>query len=88
MITRDLVHYVGHSPVFKILLQTENRVSIMASPPTLNNAVKSADMLSTPADFPIFSVLTEHCFHLFSYDRMVFVSSQVLCLITISLIVV
>ena len=48
MITRDLVHSVGHSPVFKILLQTEVRTS----PPALTN---SADMLSTPADFTIFN---------------------------------
>ena len=46
---------VGHSPVFKILLQIAVRMSIMASPPALTN---SAVMLSTPADFPIFSALT------------------------------
>ena len=46
---------VGHSPVFQILLQTEVRMSIMASPPSWTN---SAGMLSTPADFTIFSALT------------------------------
>ena len=49
------VHSHGHSPVFKILFQTEVRTSSMASPPDLTN---SAGMLSTPADFPIFSALT------------------------------
>ena len=48
---------VGHSPVFQILLQTEVRMSIMASPPAWTN---SAGMLSMPADHdvPIFSTLT------------------------------
>ena len=46
---------VGHSPVFQILLQIAVRMSIMAFPPAWTN---SAGMLSTPADFPIFSVLT------------------------------
>ena len=46
---------VGHSPVFQILLQIELRMSIMASLPDLTN---SAGVLSTPADFPIFSSLT------------------------------
>ena len=55
LITRDLVHVVGHSPVFQILLQIEVRMSIMASPPAWTNSV---GMLSTPADFPIFSALT------------------------------
>ena len=45
---------VGHSPVFQILLQTEVRMSIMASPAWTN----SAGMLSMSADFPIFSALT------------------------------
>ena len=45
---------VGHSPVFQILLQIAVRISIMASPAWTN----SAGMLSTPADFPIFSALT------------------------------
>ena len=45
---------VGHSPVFQILLQIVVRLSIMASPPAWTN---SAGMLSTPADFPIFSAL-------------------------------
>ena len=40
----------GHSPVFQILLQAEVRMSTMAA--------NSAGMLSMPADFPIFSVLT------------------------------
>ena len=46
---------VGHSPVFQILLQIMVRMSIMASPPAWTN---SAGMLSTLADFPIFSALT------------------------------
>ena len=50
----DLVHSVGKSSVFKILLQTDVRTSIMASPPALTN---SAGMLSTPDDFPIFNTL-------------------------------
>ena len=50
-----LSHVVGHSPVFQILLQIVVRMSIMASPPAWTN---SAGMLSTPADFPIFSALT------------------------------
>ena len=45
---------VGHSPVFQILLQIEVRMSTMASPPAWTY---SAGMLSTPADFPIFSAL-------------------------------
>ena len=56
MTTRDLVHSVGHSPVFKILLQTEVRTSsIVASPPSLTN---SARMILTSADFAIFSAFT------------------------------
>ena len=55
VITRDLVNSVGHSPAFKILLQTEGRTSIMASPPVLTN---SAGMLSTTAGFPMLSDLT------------------------------
>ena len=51
MITRDSVHVVGHSPGLQILLQTEVR---MASPALTN----SDGMLSTAADFPIFSALT------------------------------
>ena len=46
---------VSHSPVFQILLQIEVRMSIMASSPAWTN---SAGMLSTLADFPIFSALT------------------------------
>ena len=46
---------ISHSPVLQILLQIEVRMSIMTSPPALTN---SAGMLSTPADFPIFSALT------------------------------
>ena len=46
---------IGHSPVFQILLQIVVRMSIMASPSAWTN---SAGMLSTPADFPIFSALT------------------------------
>ena len=39
-----------------LLLQIEVRISVMASPPAWTN---SADMLSMPADFPIFSALTD-----------------------------
>ena len=46
---------VGHSPDFQILLQTAVRMSIMASPPAWTN---SSGMLSTPADFPVFSTFT------------------------------
>ena len=46
---------VDHSPVFQIVLQIAVRMTIMASPPTWTY---SADMLSTPAGFPIFSGLT------------------------------
>ena len=46
---------VGHSPVFQILLQIMVWISVMASPPAWTNF---AGMLSTPADFPIFSALT------------------------------
>ena len=46
---------VGHSPVFQILLQIVVRMSIIASLPAWTN---SAGMLSTPADFLIFSALT------------------------------
>ena len=45
---------VGHSPVFQISLQIEVRMSIMASLPAWTD---SAGMLSTLADFPIFSAL-------------------------------
>ena len=41
--------------VFQILLQIAVKMSIMASPPACTN---SAGMLSTPADFPVFSALT------------------------------
>ena len=53
IITIDLLQSVGHSPVFKILLKTVVKMSIMASPPALTN---SAGMLSTSTDFPIFSI--------------------------------
>ena len=46
---------VGHSPVFQILLQIAVRMSIMTSPPAWTN---SAGMVSTPADFSIFSAVT------------------------------
>ena len=45
---------VSHSPVFQILLHIVVRMSVMAPPAWTN----SAGMLSTPADFPIFSALT------------------------------
>ena len=42
-------------PVFKILLQIDVRMSVMASRPAGTN---SAGMLSTPADLPLFSAST------------------------------
>ena len=35
VITTDLVHLVGHSPCFKILLQKEVKMSVVASQPIL-----------------------------------------------------
>ena len=55
VITRDLVHSVDNSPVFKILLHTEVRTSIIAFSSDLTNC---AGMLSTPDDFPTSNVLT------------------------------
>ena len=46
---------VDHSPVFHILLQIEISISILAYPPSWTN---SANMLSAPTNFPIFSALT------------------------------
>ena len=48
----DWVHVIGHSPVFQILLQIEVSMSYSGSPPVWTNF---AGMLSTTADFPIFS---------------------------------
>ena len=53
--TKDWVHGVGHSPVCQILLQTVVRAVITSSPPAWTS---SAVMLSTPADFPLFSDCT------------------------------
>ena len=39
MLTRDVVHLVCHSRVFKILLQTNTCTSFMTSPPALTNYV-------------------------------------------------
>ena len=64
---------VGHSPVFQILLQIAVRMSIMASPPAWTN---SAGMLSTPADFPIFSALTAAST---SFRRIGWCSSSGIC---------
>ena len=50
---------VGHSPVFQISLQIAIRMSIMTSPPAWTNSVC---MLSTPAEFSIFSALTAASF--------------------------
>ena len=47
---------VGHSLFFQTLLQIEVTMSIMTSPPVWTN---SAGMLSTSADFPILSALTD-----------------------------
>ena len=52
--TKDWVYGVGHSPVCQILLQIVVRVVITSSPPAWTS---SAGMLSTPADFPFFSVI-------------------------------
>ena len=64
---------VGHSPVFQILSQIVVRMSIMASTPAWTN---SAGMLSTPADFPIFSALTAAST---SSRRLVWCSSSGIC---------
>ena len=55
VMTKDWVHSVGHSPVYKILLQIVMRAVIMSSPPVWTN---SAGMLSTPANFPFFNDCT------------------------------
>ena len=78
VITRHLFQWISHFPVFKILLQTEVIASIMASPRALTDAVV---MLSTPAEFPIFSVLTVASFSSRMTGRcfyLVYVGSQVL----------
>ena len=53
--TIDWVHGVDHSPVCQILLQIAVRMLVTASPPA---CINSADLLSTPADFPFFKDLT------------------------------
>ena len=53
--TKHLIHSVGHSPVFKILLHAYVQRSIMATTPALTNP---AAMLSVPSDFSIFIALT------------------------------
>ena len=55
VMTKDWVHWVGHSPVCQILLQIVVRVVITSSPFAWT---RSAGMLSTPADFPFFSACT------------------------------
>ena len=49
--TRDLVKSVGHSPVFKTLLQTEVRTSLMAFPP------KSACLVINPITVDCYAAL-------------------------------
>ena len=53
--TKDWAHGVGHSPVCQILLQIVVRAVITSSPPAWTS---SAEMLSTPADFPFFNDCT------------------------------
>ena len=53
--TIDWVHGVGQSPVCQILLQIAVTMLVTNSPPA---CINSAGMLSTPADFPFFEVLT------------------------------
>ena len=53
---------VGHSPVFKILLQIEIRMSVMASPPAWTN---SSSVLSTLGDISVeSSSLLHHSIYL------------------------
>ena len=52
---KNWVHGVSHSPVCQILLQIVVRAVITSSSPTWTS---SAEMLSTPADFPFFSDCT------------------------------
>ena len=54
VITDDVVHALGHSPACHILLHILVRKTISDSPPAL---ISSPGMLSTPADFPLFSDL-------------------------------
>ena len=53
--TKDWAHGVGHSPVCQILLQIVMRAVITSSPPV---GTSSAEILSTPADFPFFNDCT------------------------------
>ena len=53
--TKDWVHWVGHSPVCQILLPIVVRAVITSSPPAWTS---STGMLSTPADFHFFSDFT------------------------------
>ena len=53
--TKDWVHGVGHSPVSQILLQIVVRAVITSSLPAWTS---SAEMLLTPADFPVFNDYT------------------------------
>ena len=53
--TKHLIHSVGHSPVFKILLYALFKHSIMATTRALTN---SAPMLTVPSDSSIFIALT------------------------------
>ena len=57
VMTKDLVHEVGHPPVCKILLQivVSYVVVITSSPPAWTSSV---GMLSTPADSPFFNDCT------------------------------
>ena len=55
VMTKDWVRGVGHSPVSQILFQIVVRAAFASSPP---NWTSSAEMLSTPADFPFFSDCT------------------------------
>ena len=55
VITRDLVHFVDHSPGFKMLLQKEVKMSVVASHPILTI---SAGMFCFPVELSIFCILT------------------------------
>ena len=55
VIISDCVHGVDRSPILQILLQISVKTSIMVSLPARTS---SADILSTPADFPFFSDAT------------------------------
>ena len=67
VITNDVVHALGHSPVCHMLLHIIVRKSISDSPPAL---ISSPGMLSTPADFHLFSDLVAASTSVLSIGRL------------------